>query len=193
MAIAASPTSGRYGNITWVNMTASAAFPGSAMKPGAITRRIHGAATMPSTVVTVSAMRASPSTARSMRRSSGRDLVAAYSVKTGIIAVERAPSARRRRRILGIRKATKNASVTGPAPNVRATSMSRANPSTRLSSVAAPIEPSAWTTCPSLALILIFRGRCGMMQRGVRFDSIESAVRAAGRRGAGAPPVEARL
>ena len=73
--------------------------------------------------------------------------------------------------MLGIRKATKNASVSGPAPNALATTMSRTNPSTRLSKVAPAMPPSARTTCPSLALILIFPGLCGMMQRGLDIDS----------------------
>jgi hypothetical protein len=91
-------------------------------------------------------------------------------VKTGIIAVDRAPSARSRRRMLGMRKATKNASVSGPAPKALATTMSRTNPRSRLSRVALAIPPSARTTCPSLALILIFPGPCGMMQRGSDID-----------------------
>ena len=62
---------------------------------------------------------------RSMRSTSLGVRVAAYSVNTGTTAVDRAPSARRRRRMLGIRKATKNASVTGPAPKASATTMSR--------------------------------------------------------------------
>ena len=45
-----------------------------------------------------------------------------------------------------MRKATKNASVTGPAPKARATTMSRTKPSTRLASVASPMTPTALTT-----------------------------------------------
>jgi hypothetical protein len=44
------------------------------------------------------------------------------------------------------------------------------NPRSRLSRVALAIPPSARTTCPSLALILIFPGPCGMMQRGFDID-----------------------
>src|SRR5437660_11619389 len=78
--------------------------------------------------------------------------------------------------MLGIRKATKNASVIGPAPNARATTMSRTNPSRRLSKVALAIPPSARTTCPSLALTLKFPGPCGMMQRGIDIDSIDEEL-----------------
>src|SRR6266508_4090049 len=147
---------------------------------------------MPTAVVTVSARRDKPSTARSIRWSSGRSRVEAYSVKTGIIAVDKAPSAKRRRRMLGMRNATKNASVTGPAPNARATIMSRTKPSRRLSRVAGAIPPNARTTCPSLPLTLKFSRPCGMMQRVPDIDSTDPVVRAAGRRGAGAPPAEAR-
>src|SRR6266849_1994994 len=73
--------------------------------------------------------------------------------------------------MLGMRKATKKASVMGPAPNALATTMSRTNPRRRLSRVALAIPPSARTTCPSLALILKFLGPCGMMQRGLDIDS----------------------
>src|SRR4029450_197355 len=65
--------------------------------------------------------------------------------------------------MLGMRNATKNASVTGPAPNARATTMSRTNPSTRLPGVAPAPPPRARTTCPSLALTLKFPRRYGMM------------------------------
>src|SRR5690242_16148840 len=78
--------------------------------------------------------------------------------------------------MFGIRKATKNASVTGPAPKASATTMSRAKPSTRLASVAAPIAPSAPRTCRSCgrssgasgALTLKSPRRSGMMHDGLR-------------------------
>jgi hypothetical protein len=96
--------------------------------------------------------------------------VVAYSVKTGITAVDRAPSASRRRSMLGMRKATKKASVTGPAPKASATTMSRTKPRTRLASVAALMLPSARTTWRS-SLTGAPRGfrwqlsrPCGMMQ-----------------------------
>src|SRR5262245_38589500 len=78
--------------------------------------------------------------------------------------------------MFGMRKATKNASVTPPAPNARATSMSRAKPSTRLASVAAPMAPSAPTTCRSwgrsravsVSLTLKNLRRSGMIHGGPR-------------------------
>src|SRR5688572_30713284 len=56
--------------------------------------------------------------------------------------------------MFGIRKATKKASVSGPAPKASATTMSRTKPSTRLARVAAPIEPRAPTTWRSWVLTL---------------------------------------
>src|SRR5438874_3505118 len=173
VASAASPTSTRYGNIARVRSVARAACAGSDAKPGAITWRIHGAARIPSSVVSVSASSASARTARSMRRSSRCGRVTVYSLKTGIMAVESAPSARSRRRMFGIRKATKNASVTGPAPKVRATIMSRAKPAIRETSVAPPIAPRAWTTWRSGAFTLKSPRRSGMMQRGPETGSKE--------------------
>ena len=49
-----------------------------------------------------------------------------------------APSPNRRRNRLGSRRATKNASATGPSPSRAAISMSRAKPSTRLAIVQPP-------------------------------------------------------
>ena len=73
--------------------------------------------------------------------------------------------------MLGMRKATKNASVIGPAPNALATTMSRTNPRSRLSRVALAMPPSARTTCPSLPLTLKFPWPSGMMQPGFDIDS----------------------
>jgi hypothetical protein len=68
--------------------------------------------------------------------------------------------------MFGILKATKKASVTGPAPKASATIMSRAKPSTRLARVAIPIEPSAPTTCRSDELTLKTPAPSGMMHDG---------------------------
>src|SRR5436309_3836554 len=154
IASAARPTSGRYGNITRVRRTARSACAASSVNPGAMTRRIHGAPTMPTIVVTPSARIAAPSTARTMPTNSSRGRVSTYSLKTGTTAVESAPSASRRRSMFGIRKATKNASVTGPAPKTSATTMSRTNPSTRERNVAPLMDPSARTTWRSTLMAL---------------------------------------
>ena len=63
-------------------------------------------------------------------------------VKTGIKAADSAPSANNTRRMLGIPKATKNASALWPAPKALATIMSRRKPKTRLVSVAPLTTPA---------------------------------------------------
>src|SRR4030081_285087 len=75
---------------------------------------------MPKPDTTQSTTVATPVTARTMRPNSARPFRSRYSVKTGMMAVDSAPSARSRRSRFGIRKATKKASVTGPAPKGRA-------------------------------------------------------------------------
>src|SRR5262245_48700783 len=82
--------------------------------------------------------------------------------------------------MLGMRNATKNASVTGPAPKARATTMSRTNPSTRLTRVAPAMPPRARTTCPSLRLTLKFPRRYGMMHGVPDGESSESKERSRG-------------
>ncbi len=57
---------------------------------------------------------------------------------SGTKAELNAPSANRRRKRLGKRNATKNASATGPVPSAAAMNMSRTKPSTRLDAVAPP-------------------------------------------------------
>src|SRR6056300_1062829 len=62
---------------------------------------------------------------------SGKDRFLRYSESTGTKAWENAPSANRRRRKLGILKATKKASAAGPSPNTAAKTISRTSPSIR--------------------------------------------------------------
>src|SRR4029450_6081399 len=83
-------------------------------------------------------------------------------------------------RMLGIRNAPKTASVPGPAPKARATTMSRTNPSTRLTRVAPAIPPRARTTCPSLRLTLKFPRPYGMMHSVPGGESSESKERSRG-------------
>ena len=61
---------------------------GSAKKPGAMIRRIHGAARMPATVSVPRSSSISPVTARSICRLSARERLVAYSVNTGMNAAE---------------------------------------------------------------------------------------------------------
>jgi hypothetical protein len=98
---------------------------------------------MPTSVTT---KRNTVSTARTLPASS---FVAAspcfprYSPSTGTNAWEKAPSAKRRRSRLGIRNATKKASVAIPAPNITAMIVSRTKPVIRDSNVMPLTEAAA--------------------------------------------------
>ena len=66
-----------------------------------------------------------------------------YSVKTGMKAMVRDPSAKRRRNRFGIRRATKKASAAIPEPNKVAITISRTSPRIRLRSVKNAMTPAA--------------------------------------------------
>ena len=115
--------------------TVRANLPGSAANPGAVTYTISGAATTPSTAATTSAMNSTLATQSTRARVSSGDCRLRYSPRIGTKACENAPSANSRRSRLGMRKATKKASVASPAPNTRAMKKSRTSPNTRDNSV----------------------------------------------------------
>ncbi len=71
-----------------------------------------------------------------------------YSVKTGINAMVREPSAKSRLSRLGMRNATKKASAAIPVPKNPAITMSRMRPKTRLARVKNPTTPAARRTLP---------------------------------------------
>ena len=96
---------------------------------------INGAATMPIAVTisnTNASMLATWSTKSLVVSAPCRFL---YSDNTGTKACENAPSANNRRSKLGMRNATKNASVVMPAPKLRAMTVSRTKPRMRDNSV----------------------------------------------------------
>ena len=97
----------------------------SARQPGAISATTWCESRMPSAETTQSTTMAAPVAARARRPKAAGPPRVRVSVKTGITAVDSAPSPRSRRRRFGMRKATRKASVTGPAPKVWATTMSR--------------------------------------------------------------------
>ena len=69
------------------------------------------------------------------------------SAKVGTKAAVKAPSAKKRRSMLGIMKAAKKASVAKPAPKRRETTMSRTIPRMRERVVAKPRMPAARAIC----------------------------------------------
>jgi hypothetical protein len=125
IASAASPTSTRYGNITRVSVTARSKSPVSARQPGAMIATTWCESRIPRAETTHRTTMAAPVAARARRAKAAGPPRVRVSVKTGITAVESAPSPRSRRSRFGMRKATRNASVTGPAPKAWATTMSR--------------------------------------------------------------------
>ena len=84
-----------------------------------------------------------------------------YSESTGTKAWENAPSAnQRRRRKLGILKATKKASAAGPSPNTAAKTISRASPSIREINVIMAKQPGSTSLPRSLPACLRLPARC---------------------------------
>src|SRR5690606_1921253 len=122
----------------------------------AIALTTQGAPMMPSIVTTINAKVNSRATRSSSCRTSSGDLVVRACPSMGTKACEKAPSAKRRLRRLGMRNATQKASVSGPAPKAPAIRMSRISPvirekSVRLLTVAADLNrlmeqsrPSFW-------------------------------------------------
>jgi hypothetical protein len=94
-----------------------------------------GAAAMPIAAASTSARNRTVAIASIRVLVSSAPLRFLYSPRIGTNACEKAPSANRRRSRLGILKATKKASVSSPAPKMRAIRKSRTKPSTRLTMV----------------------------------------------------------
>jgi hypothetical protein len=129
-----------------VRKTVSSYWAGDVTKPGAMAVTTAGANRIPRMVISVSrAVRSVKATFASSQASSCVFFFR-YSVKIGTKETVSEPSARSRRRRLGMRKATKKASVAMPAPKNPATTMSRMKPKTRESMVAAPTTPAAFAT-----------------------------------------------
>jgi len=78
----------------------------------------------------------------------------------GTKAMLKAPSAKKRRNMLGSEKATRNASATGPAPSVAAIRISRTKPKTRLAIVQRPTVKK-----PAIRRIGFKAGSCSAVSR----------------------------
>ena len=89
---------------------------GSSIKPGANTYMSNGAKITPTMVISNKIKPRTPDTWLTRLFSSCSECFSLYSESTGTNAWEKAPSANKRRRKLGIRKATKKASVLPVAP-----------------------------------------------------------------------------
>src|SRR6185295_6294953 len=108
--------------------TVSPNLPGSAAKPGADRYTTRGASTMPTAAAASSARNSAVETQSTSARVASGDSRLRTSPRIGTKACENAPSANRRRIRLGMRRATKKASVARPAPNSRAMTKSRTKP-----------------------------------------------------------------
>src|SRR5690606_1802056 len=103
--------------------------------PLAMAVTTHGAPRMPTSVTSANANVSSRATRSSRTRTSSGARVLRAWPNMGTKACENAPSANSLRSRLGMRKATQNASVRGPAPKELAISTSRARPVMRENSV----------------------------------------------------------
>jgi hypothetical protein len=148
MATAARVTINRNGNMMRVIWTVSAVLPGMVSKPGAIHATTIGAATMPASVI----MPTTISRALITRLASRQAAPAPWRVRVceNVVtnAADRAPSAKRSRSRLGMRKAVMNASSSRPAPKTIAKTCSRTRPRMRLPNTARLTTP-AWRTITS--------------------------------------------
>ena len=146
MSTAAAPASAAYGTMRRNSPTALAIFSGS----GKATRtRVIGAAAITATAIngTVTAScrpnadRTSSTCARGSRSRA----------RAGTSAAEKAPSARRRRRVLGTWNMTVKTSTVPPAPNTAASTAARTKPSARLAAVQAMSTAAVRSVPPEAA------------------------------------------
>ncbi len=114
-------------------------FASSWRKPGAITDTNPGATRMPTAVIRRSIATSLPVIWSRKACVCSAVAVSLYSEKTGTNAWDNAPSPNMRRKKLGTRKATKNASATRPLPMMLAKAISRAKPLILESMVQPPV------------------------------------------------------
>ena len=129
-----------------VKKTVSEYFSGEATNPGAITRMINGDSKIPATAVATSTTERSLMADLAISKASSFPRFVRYSVKTGINATLKEPSAKSLLKRLGILKATKKASEASPAPKNQAITTSLTKPKMRLNKVADPTTPAAFIT-----------------------------------------------
>ena len=130
-----------YGKVTLNISTVRLNFAGSEAKPGALRYISQGAPKIPSIVTRIKKMPSNVATLFINTAVSLVDLLDLYSAKIGTKACVNAPSAEILLSKLGILNATKNASVTIPAPKIRAIMLSRKNPNI-LETVVIPPTPA---------------------------------------------------
>ena len=120
------------------NSTAIAKVGTSSRMPGASTAITQGMARISSTVKGTSTSSSAACAWRAKASASTRPRSWSSRANNGTKAAENAPSANRRRKKFGSLNATKKASATAPDPSTADSTMSRAKPTSRLSSVKLP-------------------------------------------------------
>ncbi len=130
-ASAVSETNSRNGKVSRNRSTSRPCLAGSVSTPLENRVASWGAKISASAVTSSRTPPRVPATRDISSRSSAWERVSFTSVNTGTNAVANEPSANRRRRKLGTRKATQKASVTALVPNVVVMTRSRTSPNTR--------------------------------------------------------------
>ena len=123
-----------------------ASFSGSLTKFGATSMAIYGARIIPRRHIRITTDNKKPKTTPASLLAASLPSFAIYSVKTGTYPADTEPSAKSSLRRLGIRYATKNASVSPEAPKTLAIITSLTKPRIRLHVVAIDIRPAAFVT-----------------------------------------------
>ena len=129
-----------------MSLTVSSNFPGSSINPGAKTVITAGEN------IRINKDAAVKTTKKMLNRlvvnfhAAASPFWVSVSVKTGMKAAVTAPSPKILRCILGIRKATKNASADADDPNAMAITISRRNPKSLDNRVIPPTAPAALLT-----------------------------------------------
>jgi len=133
-----------YGNMIRVRRTVKSNFSGDVRKPPAMSLTMRGEKRTPSKATAAKTKVRSHQADLANLKASSRPRLKRHSVKTGTKEMVNEPSAKRRRKRLGMVKAMKKASDASPAPKNQATTTSRMNPKMRLNRVAAPTVPAAF-------------------------------------------------
>jgi hypothetical protein len=132
-----------YGNIQRVMTTAASKPSGLCFSPLAMAHTSHGAANTPATQVAVSAQASTVAIWSISTLVASSPSFCLRPANTGTNAWLKAPSAKRRRNMLGMRNATLNASVSGLAPNMAAISNCLTSPVMREARVSSEITEAA--------------------------------------------------
>ena len=140
-------------------------FSGESAKPGAMIWIISGDNKIPATATTTRSTERSLTADLAISKASSFPWFVSTSVKTGINATLKDPSAKSLLKRFGILKATKNASELSPAPKNPAMTTSLRKPKIRLNNVADPTTPAAFATRSFSLSNCFFKGFMGCIKK----------------------------